>query len=90
MRAYIPVVFAFLSCSSSPYALVYWIPAQTMAPTARSAPREIATVAIVIILVLNEALPSSRKPGLIQILVSFQQSLRNCAALISGSILQAP
>jgi hypothetical protein len=34
------VVFAFLSFSSSPYALVYCIPAQTIAPIARSAPKE--------------------------------------------------
>jgi hypothetical protein len=41
MTAYIPVVFAFLIFSSSPYEVVYWIPDQTIAPMAKSAPNPI-------------------------------------------------
>ena len=48
MRAYIPVVFAFLTFSSSPYDMVYWIPVKTRAPIAKRAPNAITCLAILI------------------------------------------
>lgn len=48
MSEYIHVVFAFLSFSSSPNAFVYWIPDHTIAHTAKSAPKDIAPLAILI------------------------------------------
>lgn len=60
---YIAVVFAFLSFSSSPYALVYCIPDQTSAPTASNAQKEIATEAILSILPRTPSLSLESKFG---------------------------
>jgi hypothetical protein len=84
MRAYIAVVFAFFSCSSSPYALVYCIPAQTMAQTASSAQREIATVAILIMRCFTPTLSLASKFGPTP-MVQAQQVDRNWSAVRGSS-----
>ena len=46
--AYTQVVFAFLTFSSSPYEVVYWIPENTMAPIANKAPNAIIVFAVLL------------------------------------------
>jgi hypothetical protein len=79
ITAYTPVVFAFLSFSSSPRDFVYWIPAQTIAPTASSAPKLIAHSAIVMIFVVVSVRVSVHLTS--TPLVHWEQSERKSKAL---------
>ena len=78
--------FAFLSFSSSQKDFVYCVPAQTIAHTARSAPREIAFVAIFSIRLRTDALPSEVFQGCMEVVppplfAEAAQSWRNLLAV---------
>lgn len=88
ISAYIAVVFAFFSFSSSPYDFVYCIPAHTIAPTARSAPKDIATVAIFCIRSCTHFLSLDSPLGLIPTVQS-QQFARVWTAVLPSIILHA-
>lgn len=90
IRANIHVDFAFLSFSSSPNDFVYWIPDQTIAPTARSAPREIAHVATFTTRTRIQLLSAPSRDGSIPIVpFSFAQPIRNPAAFSESRLQRA-
>jgi hypothetical protein len=77
---YIPVNFAFLSLSSAPNDFVYCMPDQTSDQTANRAPKEIAPLAMRIIISFTQSIEAGVFPGSMEG-VSFAQSVRNWVAL---------
>lgn len=79
IRAYTPVVFAFLIFSSSPYDVVYCTPEYTIAPIAKSAPNAITLSQTVTINFLMLSIPI-HELGSIAFCGLLAQPTRNCAA----------
>jgi hypothetical protein len=80
VRAYIPVVFAFLIFSSSPYDVVYCIPEYTIAPIANRAPNASTFSAILTTNSLIRVSASQPATGSIALLGLFAHSLSHSAA----------